>query len=104
MDVSRYADTKGYVFTSDRSYPFAYTYRDYLVRAFNEDLPYDQFIREQLAAEDQAFRERRRLFNWRLIPEDTYNRVYRGQSLDPYSALEAARRAGVLTPSAPPER
>jgi hypothetical protein len=51
MDVSRYADTKGYVFTSDRSYPFAYTYRDYLVRAFNEDLPYDQFIREQLAAD-----------------------------------------------------
>ena len=61
-------------------------------------------IREQLAAEDQAFRERRSFFNWRLIPEDTYNRVYRGQSLDPYSALEAARRAGVLTPSAPPER
>ena len=51
MDVSRYADTKGYVFTSDRSYPFAFTYRDYLVRAFNEDLPYDQFVREQLAAD-----------------------------------------------------
>ncbi len=51
MDVSRYADTKGYVFTSDRSYPFAYTYRDYLVRAFNEDLPYDQFVHEQLAAD-----------------------------------------------------
>ena len=51
MDVSRYADTKGYVFQSDRSYPFAYTYRDYLVRSFNEDLPYDQFLKEQLAAD-----------------------------------------------------
>jgi hypothetical protein len=51
MDVSRYADTKGYVFQSDRSYPFAYTYRDYLVRSFNEDLPYDRFIKEQLAAD-----------------------------------------------------
>ncbi|MDC0267895.1 PSD1 and planctomycete cytochrome C domain-containing protein [bacterium] len=51
MDVSRYADTKGYVFQSDRSYPYAYTYRDYLVRAFNEDLPYDRFLKEQLAAD-----------------------------------------------------
>ena len=51
MDVSRYSDTKGYVFQSDRSYPFAYTYRDYLVRSFNEDLPYDHFIKEQLAAD-----------------------------------------------------
>lgn len=51
MDVSRYADTKGYVFQSDRSYPFAFTYRDYLVRSFNQDLPYDQFVREQLAAD-----------------------------------------------------
>lgn len=60
-------------------------------------------IREELAAEDLAFRQGRSLFNWRLIPEDTYNRVYRRQALDPYATLEAARRAGVLTPSAPPE-
>ncbi len=51
LDVARYADTKGYVFTEERRYPFAYTYRDYVIRAFNEDLPYDQFIREQLAAD-----------------------------------------------------
>lgn len=60
-------------------------------------------IREELAAEDQAFRERRSIFNWRLVPQDTYNRIYRGQILDPYLALYAARRAGALTPSAPPE-
>ena len=60
-------------------------------------------IREELASADQAFRERRSLFNWRLVPTDTYNRVYRSQMLDPYSSLEAARRAGLLTPSAAPE-
>ena len=59
-------------------------------------------IRQELAAADQAFRERRSLFNWRLVPEDTYNRVYRSQALDPYATLEAARRAGAQTPSAPP--
>ncbi|WP_422926965.1 PSD1 and planctomycete cytochrome C domain-containing protein [Singulisphaera sp. PoT] len=51
LDVARYADTKGYVFTEDRRYPFAYTYRDYVVRAFNNDLPYNQFIVEQIAAD-----------------------------------------------------
>ena len=39
LDVARYADTKGYVFTEERRYPFAYTYRDYVIRAFNQDHP-----------------------------------------------------------------
>ncbi|QDV50417.1 PSD1 and planctomycete cytochrome C domain-containing protein [Gimesia fumaroli] len=56
LDVARYADTKGYVFTSERRYPYSYTYRDYVIRAFNEDLPYDRFIQEQLAA-DQLDRQ-----------------------------------------------
>jgi mono/diheme cytochrome c family protein len=51
LDVARYADTKGYVFEEERRYPFAYTYRDYVIRAFNDDLPYDQFIVQQLAAD-----------------------------------------------------
>ena len=34
-----------------RQYPYAYTYRDYVIRAFNCDLPFDQFVREQLAAD-----------------------------------------------------
>ena len=54
LDVARYADTKGYVFTQDRSYPFAYTYRDYVVSAFNADLGYDQFVIEQLAGDQVA--------------------------------------------------
>lgn len=51
LDVARYADTKGYVFTEDTRYPHAYTYRDYVVRALNEDLPYDQFVTQQIAAD-----------------------------------------------------
>ena len=51
LDVARYADTKGYVLFQDANFPWSYTYRDYVVRAFNEDLPYDRFIVEQLAAD-----------------------------------------------------
>jgi hypothetical protein len=51
LDVARYADTKGYVFTDERRFPYAYTYRDYVIRAFNDDLPYDQFVVQQLAAD-----------------------------------------------------
>jgi mono/diheme cytochrome c family protein len=51
LDLARYSDTKGYVFTEERRYPYSYTYRDYVVRAFNEDLPYDQFVVQQLAAD-----------------------------------------------------
>jgi hypothetical protein len=51
LDVARYADTKGYVFEEERKYAFSYTYRDWVIRAFNEDLPYDQFILQQIAAD-----------------------------------------------------
>src|SRR5262249_56182117 len=51
LDVARYADTKGYVFFQDANFPWAWTYRDYVIRAFNEDLPYDQFVMQQLAAD-----------------------------------------------------
>ena len=51
LDVARYADTRGYSFQRDRNYPWAYTYRDYVIRVLNEDLPFDQFVVEQLAAD-----------------------------------------------------
>jgi len=51
LDVARYADTKGYVFTQEPRFPFSYTYRDWVIRAFNEDLPYDQFVIQQIAAD-----------------------------------------------------
>ena len=52
LDVARYADTREWQAAGlDSRYPFAYTYRDYVIQAFNEDKPYDQFIREQIAAD-----------------------------------------------------
>ncbi len=51
LDIARYSDTKGYVFEQERRFPYAYTYRDYVIRAFNEDLPYDQFLIQQIAAD-----------------------------------------------------
>src|ERR1051325_9827437 len=53
LDTARYADTKGEIRQQreDRNYPFAWTYRDYVIRAFNEDKPYNVFIAEQLAAD-----------------------------------------------------
>jgi len=59
LDIARYADTKGYVFFEENNYPWAYTYRDYVIEAFNADLPYDRFLIEQLAA-DRIVRDDRR--------------------------------------------
>jgi cytochrome c553 len=53
LDVARYSDTKGQVRRNreDQYYPFAWTYRDYVIRSFNDDKPYNVFIIEQLAAD-----------------------------------------------------
>ena len=50
LDVVRYADTNGY--ERDEFRPLAWQYRDYVVRSFNQDKPYDQFVREQLAGDE----------------------------------------------------
>jgi hypothetical protein len=52
LDLVRYADSGGFEFDVDR--PDAWRYRDYVVKAFNDDKPYDQFIREQLAGDEYA--------------------------------------------------
>ena len=49
MDLVRYAETYGHEF--DYPIHFAHEYRDYLIRAFNEDLPFDQFAREHIAGD-----------------------------------------------------
>ncbi len=51
LDVARYADTRDYAYQTEPRMPFAYTYRDWVIRAFNEDLPYDRFVTQQLAAD-----------------------------------------------------
>jgi hypothetical protein len=53
LDVARYSDTKGQPRrnTEDNANPFAWTYRDYVIRSFNENKPYNIFILEQIAAD-----------------------------------------------------
>jgi hypothetical protein len=54
LDVARYADTSGDRANGNRRnplYPYAWTYRDYVIEAFNKDLPYDQFIVQQIAGD-----------------------------------------------------
>ena len=58
LDVVRYADTDGS--EGDFPIPQAYKYRDYVIQSFNDDTPYDQFIREQLAGD---------LLPWQTEPE-----------------------------------
>ena len=47
----RYGDTTGYIAGAETRYPYAYTFRDYVIEAFNSDKPFDQFIIEQIAAD-----------------------------------------------------
>ena len=50
LDLARYADTNG--FKTDEVRPNIWRYRDYVIQAFNEDKPYDRFVREQIAGDE----------------------------------------------------
>ena len=50
LDVVRFAETNGY--ERDGAKPFAYRYRDYVIRSLNADKPYDRFLKEQLAGDE----------------------------------------------------
>jgi len=52
LDLARYAESEG--FKADETRPNAWRYRDYVIQSFNEDKPYDQFLREQLAGDEIA--------------------------------------------------
>jgi cytochrome c553 len=53
LDAAGYADSNGY-FNADTDRPLAWRYRDYVIRSFNADKPYDRFVREQLAGDEMA--------------------------------------------------
>ncbi|WP_161604238.1 PSD1 and planctomycete cytochrome C domain-containing protein [Roseiconus nitratireducens] len=78
MDWVRYADTAGD--NSDYPIPQAYLYRNYIIDSFNQDLPYDQFLTEQLAGD--------------LLPADTAGQRDRQTVATGYLAM--ARRFGSL--------
>jgi hypothetical protein len=53
LDTAGYADSNGY-FSADSERPLAYKYRDYVIRSFNVDKPFDRFVREQIAGDELA--------------------------------------------------
>ena len=50
LDLARYADSEG--FKSDETRPNIYRFRDYVIQSFNEDKPYDRFVKEQIAGDE----------------------------------------------------
>jgi hypothetical protein len=51
LDVAGFAETAG-ILSEDRELPLAFRYRDYVIRAFNSDKPYDRFLQEQIAGDE----------------------------------------------------
>ncbi|MCA9085897.1 MAG: PSD1 domain-containing protein [Planctomycetaceae bacterium] len=57
LDVARYSDTKGYVYArEERFWTHAWPYRDWVISALNEDMPYDRFLSLQIAADQVSDR------------------------------------------------
>jgi hypothetical protein len=63
LDLARYADSAG--FKADETRPNVWRYRDYVIQSFNEDKPYDRFVKEQLAGDE-------------LYPDDANARIATG--------------------------
>jgi len=83
LDVVRFAETDG--FKMDRLRPEAHRYRDYVIRSFNDDLPYDRFLSQQLAGDELEPANPDALVAtgfFRLPPEDTVASNYREQRQD----------------------
>lgn len=82
LDVVRFADTSGY--ERDQTKPFAWKYRDWVVNAFNVDMPWDDFIRHQLAGDEIEDRTEQsviatgflRLGTWNDEPNDPSDYTY----------------------------
>lgn len=86
LDLVRYADSNGY--ERDAPKPYAWKYRDYVIRAFNTDLPYDRFLTEQVAGDEVPWRNEQsvtatgflRLGTWDDEPNDALE--YKFERLD----------------------
>ena len=82
LDVARYADTIEQSVDGERRIPFAHTYRDYVIDAFNADKPFDRFIVEQIAA------DRLEGADLRALGFLTVGRRFRANSDEPHLVLD----------------
>src|SRR5580658_3462250 len=99
LDVARYADSNG--FKADETRPNIWRYRDYVIKAFNDDKPYDRFVKEQVAGDELYPGNPEALvamgFNRQWIDEtnapDLFER--RHQTLDDMTAVTGATFMGL---------
>jgi hypothetical protein len=78
LDVARYSDDK-LDSERDNPYPNAFRYRDWVIQAFNDDMPYDQFVKAQIAGDllpgDERVKNEAGLGFYALSPEFQDDRV-----------------------------
>jgi len=73
LDVVRYAETEGYEY--DRYLPGLWRYRDWLIESFNEDKPFNEFVREQLAGDEMVEGDPRAKRNRELLVASGFHRL-----------------------------
>lgn len=93
LDVARYGEDQAHTFQA-RKYPQGFRYRDWLVKAFNDDMPFDRFIKEQLAADLIAPKESGRVEHLPALGFFALGPVYYG---DPKKLDQIDDRIDTLT-------
>lgn len=92
LDIAHYADTHG--FERDQLRPNAWRYRDYVIKALNDDKPYDQFIREQIAGDVIAPTDAQSVIATGFLAAGPWDFVGQAETKSPM--LRRAARAGDL--------
>lgn len=87
LDVTGFAESAG-ILSEDRSLPLAWRYRDYVIRAFNNDKPYDRFLQEQIAGDELT----------------GYWSAYESMDRLPADVVEGIQATGYLRTAADPSR
>ena len=85
LDVARFSESERYEF--DRFQRWAYQYRDFVIRAFNDNMPYDQFLEWQIAGDELAPREREALTATGFMAVGP-NQTNKPTELEQYDALD----------------
>ncbi|MFT5857540.1 MAG: hypothetical protein ACI8XO_004801 [Verrucomicrobiales bacterium] len=86
LDVARYAETKGY--ERDEFKKFTWRYRDYVIDAFNRDLPYDQFVTEQLAGDEIPDADARTQIATTFLSLGTFDTIAADKEVAIYDTLD----------------
>ena len=86
LDVARYAETKGY--ERDEFKPHTWRYRDYVIDAFNRDLPYDRFLTEQLAGDEIEESDQRTQIATTFLSLGTFDTIAADGEVARYDTLD----------------